>query len=38
VTHLDVDKADTVRAGEIIGEVAEVAPRSKVVEAEGVVY
>ena len=38
VTHLDVDEADTARAGEILAEVAERAPRTKVVAAEGVVY
>jgi threonine aldolase len=38
VTHLDVNEADTARAGEILGEVAQRAPRTKIVAAEGVVY
>lgn len=38
VTHLDVDKPDAVRAGEILAEVAEQAPRGKVVAGQEVVY
>lgn len=38
VTHLDVDKADTMRAGEILAEVAEQAPRCNVVAGQEVVY
>ena len=38
VTHLDVDEADTIRDGEILAEVAEQAPRGKVVAGQEVVY
>ena len=38
VTHLDVDETDTARAGEILAEVAEKAPRGKVVAGQEVVY
>jgi threonine aldolase len=38
VTHLDVNRANTIRAGEILAEVAERAPGSKVGVAEGVHY
>jgi hypothetical protein len=38
VTHLDVSEADTLRAAEILAEVAEEAPRSKVSAGEGVHY
>ena len=38
VTHLDVNEADTTRAAEILAEVAEEAPRSKVSAGEGVHY
>ena len=38
VTHLDVDEADTIRAGEILAEVTEQAPRGKVVAGQEVVY
>lgn len=38
VTHLDVDRAATVRAAEILAEVAERAPKLKVATEKGVTY
>ena len=38
VTHLDVDEADTLRAGEFLAEVAKRAPRMKVPTGKGITY
>ncbi len=38
VTHLDVNEADTDRAGEILAEVAERAPRERLAAGKGVTY
>ena len=38
VTHLDVTEADTIRAGQILAEVAERAPRTKVKAGQGATY
>ncbi|MBI3837193.1 MAG: hypothetical protein HY288_04570, partial [Planctomycetia bacterium] len=38
VTHLDVNEADTVRAGEILAEVAKHPPGDKTTAKKGVTY
>jgi threonine aldolase len=38
VTHLDVSEADTIRAGQILAEVAERTPRTKVKAGQGTTY